>query len=249
MHDFINWIQSLGFGLWDVMAFVSYSLFALSYAMRDMRLLRTITIGGASLDILIFLNVRPGQPMWVQVVFSGIFVTINAYQLYALWRDTHGRQFDGDAKFLFETVFKSLTPGECRRLLSMGTFESLVPGDRVLHMNQAVDHVTVLADGELAISREGNILTHMKPGTFVGEMGYISQRPASVNVHASTPSRVWRIACSRLHHLESHHPELHGKLTGLMGRDIADKLRNATLIADTKDRELSEFRSSQFATP
>lgn len=243
-----EWINSFGLGVWDGLAFVSYSLFALSYTMRDIRWLRIISIVAASIDLLIYFYVRPGQPMWVQVVFSGVLIGINAYQLYALWRDTQGSGFEGDIKFLYESVFSTLTPGEFRRLVSIGSLENLEKGHCVLRINHAVEAVAVLAHGELAISREGNILTHILPGAFIGEMGYITENPASVNVTVSKHARLLCFPITGLKTMEISHPELHAKLTGIMGRDIVEKLRSATLLAHKQSQELHDFRASQFVS-
>lgn len=233
-------------GVWDWLAGLSYGMLALSYVMRDMRWLRVIAILAASLDLAIYYNIRPDQPMWVQFGFSMVFVAINMYQLYVLWLDAQGSRFEGDAKVLYESVFKTLTPGEFRRVLALGQFVSVANGVEVLRMGHAVDNVTIMVAGELAIFRQANILSHVSPGAFIGEMGYITGKPASVNVRASKPSRVFSIACASLLELDETSPDLHSKLMGLMGRDIAEKLHRTTVMADQKDQELSEFRASQF---
>ena len=61
-------------------------------------------------------------------------------------------------------------------------------------------------------------------------MGYLTQRPASVNVLASVPSRVLRIERKSLATLETHVPELHAKRILIMGRYIAAKLRNLNSV-------------------
>lgn len=247
--DIVEYIRALGLGIWDWLAGVSYGLLALSYVMRDIRWLRTITIAASTLDLAIYFNIRPNQPMWVQFGFSAVFIAINVYQLYVLWLDTRDTRFDGDAKTLFETVFKTLSPGEFRRVLAIGQFVQMSPGDFVLRMDHDVEHVTVVAAGEFGISRLGNILSYVSPGGFIGEMGYVTRRPASVNVHALRPSRVLQLSVSELRRMEIDSPELHGKLTGLMGRDIAEKLRMTTLVIDQKEDELHGFRASQFVMP
>jgi CRP-like cAMP-binding protein len=79
-------------------------------------------------------------------------------------------------------------------------------------------------------------------------MGYLTQRPASVNVTATMPSKVLRIDRKSLEILEDKHPEVHAKLIWIMGKDIADKLRSLNAAADDKDQAVSGFGMSTFAS-
>jgi CRP-like cAMP-binding protein len=75
---------------------------------------------------------------------------------------------------------------------------------------------------------------------------YLTQRPASVNVIATTASRVLRVDRKNLEELELKHPDVHAKLIWIMGRDIADKLRKLNVVTEDKDQALSSFGPSTF---
>lgn len=95
--------------VFDWLAAFSYGLIALSYAMRDIRWLRAITVAACTLDIFIYYYIGPGQPLWVQLVMSILFIGINAYPLYALWKEGREGNFAPESRRLFASVIGLLT--------------------------------------------------------------------------------------------------------------------------------------------
>jgi hypothetical protein len=241
-----QWISSSGIGLFDWLSCISYGLLALSYVMRDIKWLRIITMFACALDLIIYYQIRPAQPMWVQLFFTLVFMAINAYQLQVIWRDARRVSFDGDEAYLYKNVFQIFSPGEFRRILKYAKFEDLEQGKHLMRKDEHVDSICVLCRGALAIHLSGNLLNNIEVGSFVGEMGYLTQRPASVNVIATTASRVFRVDRKNLEDLELKHPDIHAKLTWIMGRDIAEKLRKLNVVTEGKDQALSGFGPSTF---
>ena len=108
-------------GLFDLLAFVTFSINAFSYVMRDIKWLRIITIIAMFGDLVVYYNIRPGSPLWVQFGMSALIIVINTYQLYVLWREKQASHFEGDAGWLYRHVFAPLTPGEFKPCSSWDT--------------------------------------------------------------------------------------------------------------------------------
>ena len=66
-------------GFFDWLSAFSYGLIALSYAMRDIKWLRIITVAACTFDIFIYYYIRPGQPMCVQMMKCILFIAIKDY--------------------------------------------------------------------------------------------------------------------------------------------------------------------------
>lgn len=220
----------LDLGIFDWLAAFSYGLIALSYAMRNIRWLRTITIAACTLDIFIYYYIRPGQPMWVQMVMSILFIAINAYQLVVLWQESRVVRFDAESQRLYSSVFSLLTPGEFKRLLRIGSYASLNKGDMLLTKDVHPDAISVVVSGNLLVKLGDEALNHIQAGGFAGEMSYFTGLPASVDVQAATATRVFRIAPAEIERLRGAVPDLHTKITGILGRDVAEKLRQTTSV-------------------
>lgn len=220
----------LDLGVFDGLAAFSYGLIALSYAMRSIRWLRIITVAACTLDIVIYYYIRPGQPMWVQMVMSVLFIVINADQLYVLWKEGREDIFEPEARQLYASVFRLLSPGEFRRLLGVGSFLSLNKGDVLLHKDTHPDAISVVLSGALVVKLGDEALNRILVGGFAGEMSYFTGYPASVDVEAESATRVFRVTLVEFERLRHTHPDMHMKLTGILGRDIAEKLRQTTSV-------------------
>lgn len=223
--------MNIELGFYDGLAFVSYSLIALSYAMRDIKWLRIITIVACLVDLVVYFYIRPGQPMWVQLVMSVLFISINAYQLYVLWREQAQQAFVGEQGWLYKHVFALLTPGEFKRLHQLGSWQTLAPSQQLLHRGMAVNDVSFVVTGQLNALWDANVLNSVHPGGLVGEMSYLTGKPASSDVVAQVESRLFTLGHDVLHGLKHQHPELHIKLNYIFARDLADKLVSANRLA------------------
>jgi hypothetical protein len=112
----------LGFYYW--LAYFSFGLIAISYSMRDTKWLRIITVMACFVDLLVYYFIRAGQPMWVQLGMNMLFIVINAYQLYVLWHEQQADIYHGEQDWLYKHIFPLLSPGEYKRLLKLGIWQT-----------------------------------------------------------------------------------------------------------------------------
>ena len=231
-------LAGLNLGFYDWLSAFTYGLIAVSYSMRDMRLLRTITVVACFVYLFVYYNIRPGQPMWVSFGMSILFIAINGYQLWTLWRDSRTSDFSAEESFMYGTVFSSLQPGEFRRLLSLGRYDMVPAGASWVRAGAPVSSVALIVAGEASVMLDETVVSRLKRGDFIGEMGYITRQPASAAVQAATELRLFYLDYAVIDQLSAKSPELHVKLTGTFGRNVAEKLRDFTLTAEKRTRRM-----------
>lgn len=231
-------LENLNLGFYDWLSAFTYGLIAISYAMRDIRWLRMITVVACFVDLFVYYNIRPGQPMWVSFVMSLLFIAINGYQLWVLWQDSRTSDFSSEESFMYEKVFSALKPGEFRRLLRLGRYHGVAIGTPWVRLGAPVSSVALLVAGEAAVILDEAVVSRLKPGDFVGEMGYITRQPASATVQAGAGLRLFSLDYAVIDELAAKSPELHVKLTGILGRDVATKLRDFTQTAEKRARRM-----------
>lgn len=221
-------MPAIQIGFYDALSIFSYGMTAVSYAMRDMRWLRIITLAACLLDVVIYFFIRPGQPLWIHIVMNVVFIAINAYQLLALHRDSRARGLDPQAAWLSETVFSSLTPGEFRALLAAGRWRTAPDGAVVLQKGEAAADVSVLVEGHLNVYWDGErLVDRVPPGAVVGEMSFLSGRPASATVRAGGQARLFSLAHTDLQQFQRARPELFAKLSFIFAQQVVNKLVDA----------------------
>jgi hypothetical protein len=213
----IHWLSGL-----------SYGLLAFSYALRSIKWLRIVAVGGCVIDLVVYYAIRPGQPMWLQLGFTTVIILINLYQLFVLYRESRPIDFSYEARFLHRQVFAGLSTGEFNKLLQAGRFDTAQPGTQITRKDMPVETLYVLLSGEMDVRVDDTVVARMvRAGTLIGDMGYITGMPASADVVVQTPSRVFMLPVKTMDRLQSERPELHIKLTGILSGGMADKLRRA----------------------
>lgn len=213
-----------GLGFYDGLAVVSYGLIAASYLMRDMKWLRLITVLACSVDLVVYYFIRPGNPLWVQWGMSLLFIAINLLQLGRLWRESRTSHLDSETLWLYQHVFQTLSPGEFRRILQLGQWLQVSARQRLMTQGNAVTALGCVVNGHLLARQGRTVLNAIAAGGMVGEISYLTGRKASADVVSSADTRLFGLSHAALDTLKSERPELHTKLLGLMGQEVARKL-------------------------
>ncbi len=215
------------FGFFDLLAFVTFSINAFSYMMRDIKWLRIVTIVAMVGDLFVYYNIRAGSPLWVQFGMSALIIVINAVMLFFLWKEKQAQHFAGDAGWLYEHVFGPLTAGEFRRVLKLGRWNHLQEGDYVLHKGALVGEVGFVVHGRLDATWGDTLLNSVTPGGLVGEISYLTGKVASADVSAGTDTLLFVLPHGVLDQIKLERPDLHTKLMYVLGREVAQKLAAA----------------------
>ena len=216
-------------GFYDWLAFSSYGLIAISYSMRDIKWLRVITVVACFVDLVVYYFIRLGQPLWVQLGMNVLFIAINLYQLYVLWQDQQAEVFHGEQSWLYKHIFPLLSPGEYKRLLKLGSWQTLVPQQHVIHKDSAVEQLGFVVTGRLDALWGTTVLNSVPAGGLVGEISYLTGKPASAAVVAGLETRLFSLTHSALDQLKVERPELHNKVLYILSRNVIEKLAKSNL--------------------
>jgi putative peptide zinc metalloprotease protein len=89
--------------------------------------------------------------------------------------------------------FASLEPDELSDLLRHGDWVTFAPGEVIIHQGDVGDAFYAIRSGQAEVSRDGERIATMGPGTHVGEIALLSNVPRTATVTASTPLRAYRL--------------------------------------------------------
>ena len=211
-------------GFYDWLAFSSYGLIAISYSMRDIKWLRVITVVACCMDLVIYYFIRAGPPMWVQLGMNVLFIVINLYQLHVLWKDQQAELFQGEQAWLYKHVFPLLSPGEFKRLLKLGSWQTVATQEQILQKDAVVDQLRFVVAGRLDALWGSTVLNSVPAGGLVGEISYLTGKAATADVVAGLETRLFSLSHSALNKLKFDRPELHNKILYILSREVIEKL-------------------------
>src|SRR5262245_61514712 len=161
-------VEELGtiFSMQNWPGHVSYVIIAISYWLTDILWLRSMAIIGLAFEILYF--VYSGGDLRTGIGWDTIFIAINAYQLYWLWKDRVTLALPEVDRDLLRKVLPGLSDVQIARLLLAGEFSEIAAGTILAEENSDLQTLFFICDGRLRVHVAGRQISLLEKGNFVG---------------------------------------------------------------------------------
>jgi CRP-like cAMP-binding protein len=223
----MNWAIFNWIGWEDWAGNFCYTILALSYLVTNMYWLRLLAVVALGLEGVYF-YFGSDTPLWVGIGWNAVFVSINVVQLAILTREHMKVRFTAQEELLRRGLFAGLGSLDLSRLLKSGSWHDVKAGTELTSEGKAVTDVCVIADGLAKVEVGDRTISILQTGSFVGEMSLLTNEAASATVTAMSPCRVFVVSKEKLRALFEKSQELQSALTGIIGRDLAYKLKTAS---------------------
>lgn len=210
---------------------LSYVLIAVSYWLTDMFRLRLVAVVGLSLEILYFW--LSGGDLRTGMGWDLIFIGINVYQLYRLLQDHLSLQLPEADCELLRRVFTGLNDAQIARLLSVGEFCDIADGTAMAEEDQALEKLFIICAGRVRVMIAGRAVSHLERGNLVGEVAFLTERPATATVIAEGTVRALAFDRDKLSRLFLNEADVAGLIYQLLGRELAHKIKVSNRLLST----------------
>jgi hypothetical protein len=207
----------------DVPGHASYVLIAISYYLTNIYWLRVMAVIGLSLEIAYFQ--LAGGDMHAGIAWNVVFVAINAYQIYWLIDEHRKLKRVEDAHLLRQGAFAGFTNAQLARLVTAGRWRTLEPQTTLTVEGKPVEELVLICDGTALVETHGKVVAHLRGGAFVGEMAFVSGRPASATVTVEHKTRAFVFDMEKLRKLVDTDDLVGAAMHRVVGRDLAQKLQ------------------------
>lgn len=214
-----------------VLPHLGYALSALSWGVRDIIWLRTLAVAASACFLaanLLATEINPQTLVW-QCLFVGVNLTRISLEV----RERRRAALDEADEELLATVFPGFNRVEFAKLRRLAIQRDLAEGGELTRQGEPVTHLLLLTSGRCEVLRRGGAVAELRDGAWIGEMGFISERPASATVVCRTPCRVLAWDVHALRGLLARNPAIAVSLQGLFGRELANRLAQADSILRT----------------
>jgi CRP-like cAMP-binding protein len=185
-------------------------------------LVATVAVVGLSLEILYFWH--SGGDLRTGSGWDLIFI-INLYQIYPLVKDRLSLRLPAADRELLRSVFIVLDDVQIARLLVAGEFCDLADGTILVQENQPLERLFFICSGRVRVTIASREVSHLERGTFVGEVAFLTERPATATVIAEGPVRALAFERGKLTQFFHKEAEVAGLIYQLLGRDLAHKIK------------------------
>jgi CRP-like cAMP-binding protein len=221
------------FSLSNLPGHVSYLLIAISYWLTDIFWLRVVAVVGLSLEILYFWH--SGGDLRTGMGWDLIFIAINLYQLYRLVKDRLSLRLPEADRDLLRSVFTGLDDAQIARLLIAGEFCDFAGGTTLAEENEALERIFFICSGRARVMIAGREVSHLEKGSFVGEVAFLTDKPATATVIAEGDMRALAFDRGELRRFFDKETEVAGLIYQLLGRELANKIKVSNRLLATAD--------------
>jgi Cyclic nucleotide-binding domain len=211
------------FSLNNLPGHLSYVLIAVSYWLTDIFWLRLVAVVGLALEMLYFW--LSGGDLRTGIGWGLIFILINLYQIYRLVKDRLSLRLPEADRELLRSVFTGLDDAQIARLLAAGEFCDVADGVALAEENQALNRLFFICAGRVRVTIADRQVSHLERGTFVGEVAFLTERPATATVIAEGAVRALVFERRKLSQFFHKEAEVAGLIYQLLGRDLAHKIK------------------------
>jgi CRP-like cAMP-binding protein len=221
------------FSLSNLPGHISYLLIAISYWLTDIFWLRVVAVVGLSLEILYFWH--SGGDLRTGMGWDLIFIAINLYQLYRLVKDRLSLRLPEADRDLLRSVFTGLDDAQIARLLIAGEFCDFAGGTTLTEENEALERIFFICAGRARVMIGGREVSHLEKGSFVGEVAFLTDKPATATVIAEGDMRALAFDRGELRRFFDKETEVAGLIYQLLGRELANKIKVSNRLLATAD--------------
>jgi uncharacterized cupin superfamily protein len=209
-------------------------LLLLAYSVKDILWLRLFAVASALIAIPYF--VLQPTPQWAPIVWSVLFAGINSFQSWRLYLERRPVKLTAEEEEVRRLAFPDLPLRKVLELLSIGSWSTAEPGERMIESGKRADAMSLIVRGKVEVTKEGTVLTELQAGDFVGSALLLTGTVSEVDAVATEPVRNVKWIAGTLERYLDANPDTRTALQRHLSRDLAGKVRQLTSDA----RQLSQ---------
>lgn len=210
---------------WIAIGSLSSALTLCAYFMRDILYLRIIASVSFILAIFYF-YFFPLAPLWIVINWKIVFLLINFVQITILLIERRAITLSNEEeRIMYQLGFSKLTTAEFKKMLNYGAFISIPKGNTIITQGLfPVEDIYFMISGLAEVIIDGCEIGVCRPGNFVGEISFITNRAATATVKAVDEIRVFRWKQSDLLNFFLNEKEIMIKAQNIINLDLIKKI-------------------------
>lgn len=212
---------------------LNYVLIAAAFMMRNILWLRSLTILSSTCAVIYSLYYLD-EPLWINVYWETIFILINIFQIFLIFYSRRKMHFNEEEKQVYEDIFPQLSTSEYKKLLKISHFVDSEKGDVLIEQGTQVLYLILICNGLVSIEIDGKITAYCSAGNLVGEMSFISGKPATATVRVAQATRYIVWLQSDLEKLLRNNPEMVGSMQMVLNKDLLKKLSRSQVNPESE---------------
>ena len=202
---------------------LAFGLIAFSFLVKDILYLRFLSIL-ASLFSVFYNFYIPVEPMWLPIGWNFVFVALNLYHIAVIIYEKRPVQMSPKHKELYETMFKDMTPVEFLKITKIADWTHFKSGEIITQQTHKVPDLNLIYNGTVDVAVDGKKVAELKDGQFIGEMSFLTEKPATATCIVKHDSEVLVWKQEQFKELLKRNPSLYFTIQSLLSAQVSSAL-------------------------
>jgi CRP-like cAMP-binding protein len=200
---------------------LSYAILAAAFLMRSLYWLRVLAIA-AFLTQAVYLALTTSG-LYTDIQWAFVFVAINLAQLALLTRQK-SQSLPPAERAMLRRVLPSLSDSQLARFCGAAERREIAAGEPMTRQGAPVERLYFLLSGAADVAIDAVDVARVSAGSFIGEMSFLTGRPASADVKAAFDSVALVFEKNALDSALARDEDLRSAVQTLIGADLAEKV-------------------------
>ena len=153
-------------------------LLLVAYSVRDILWLRLFAVGASVVSIPYFL-LQP-TTLWAPLAWTIGFAGINLLQSWRLFMERQPVKLTAEEAEVRRLVFQDLPPRKVLHVLSIGSWVTAEPGERLIESGAVPEAVSLVVSGKVRVTKDEQVIGMLGAGQIVGSALILSGLQADV---------------------------------------------------------------------
>lgn len=219
-------------------------LYLCAYSVRDILWLRILSVV-AMFSLLPYYYCCGPAPMYEPILWQSVFIAINLVQIALLILERRPVFLGEEEMRLYRSVFRGLSPREFVKLVGLAEWKRAEEGEVLLRQNEKVQQLALISTGRASVELDDRHIAEVGPCQFIGEMGFLTEEPASADVIAGIPVDYLSWPTKELRDFLRDNPQIHVKVQGILGVDLVEKLRREGFSAAHPSKIMDKYQRGE----
>mgnify|MGYP003394027288 CR=1 FL=1 len=206
----------------EILIHIGYFLGLVSYSVHDIFWLRLLLV--SSYTCIMWGTLLPKGDPPVNVYWMGLFIVVNLIRIYLLYRERQPVPMAEDEKFVYDQAFPNWRPRDFKRLMELAHWREKENGEILIREGEKLEHLFFIYSGQAEIQRSRQQIGQVRRGQFLGEMGFLTEKPASAEVIVTEKLRYVEWSHRGLEYFFEKKPQLKVDIHAAIGSDLIRKL-------------------------
>ena len=202
---------------------LAFGLIAFSFLVKDILYLRFLSIL-ASLFSVFYNFYIPVEPMWLPIGWNFVFVALNLYHIAVIIYEKRPVQMSPKHKELYETMFNDMTPVEFLKITKIADWTHFKSGEVISQQGHPVPDLNLVYNGTVNVTVNKEKVAELKDGQFVGEMSFLTEKPATATCIVKHDSEVLVWKQEQFKELLKRNPSLYFTIQSLLSAQVSSAL-------------------------